>query len=285
MKLIQHLIHNRMLHLLGGLAAAAGWYATRVEPQRYHVNHITLPLRDLPPAFDGYRIAHISDQHLGVPRIDALLPRVVAMVNGEVPDLIAMTGDLVTWSCYEGFDPNVTAPLADLHAPDGIWSVLGNHDYTAPLAVQDLLAARGITLLKNESRIITRGTDRLALTGLDSMVWGAPDLNAALADVPDSMPVILLMHEPDFAPAAAAYPNIRLQLSGHTHGGQITPLNRPLVLPQHGRNYARGLRPVRRMWLYVTTGTGTGRFVIRWRSRPEIALITLQRFESVQPVV
>lgn len=279
------ILRHPAFRILAGLLATAGWYATRIEPRRFRVARVTLPLRDLPPAFDGYRIVHISDQHLGVRSVDAALPRVVELVNAETPDLIAMTGDLVTWSCFQNFDPHAAAPLAELCAPDGVWSVLGNHDYVAPHYVTDVLRELDITLLYNESRIITRGPDRLALVGLDSMYWGTPDLNTALAGVPDDLATILLVHEPDFAPAASAYPNIRLQLSGHTHGGQIAPLNHPLVLPRHGRNYPRGLHVVQHMWLYVTTGTGTGRFVVRWQSRPEIVAITLRRFDAMQPVV
>ncbi len=285
MRLINTWRQSPTFRTLTGLLALAGWYATRVEPRWLRVTRLTLPLHDLPPAFDGYRIAHISDHHLGMRTADALLPRVVALVNREGPDLVAMTGDLVTWGRAHNVSNRTVAPLGDLRAPDGVWSVLGNHDYVDPRFVGELLCGAGITLLRNEARIIRRSTDGLAVVGLDDVHFGTPDLNAALAHIPADMPALLLVHEPDFATAAAAYPNILLQLSGHTHGGQVTMLQRPLLLPQHGRTFYRGLRSVRRMWVYVTTGTGTGRFVIRFGSRPEIALITLRRAAGTQPVV
>lgn len=264
---------------------AAGWYATRIEPRWLRVRHLSLDLPLLPRAFDGYRIAHFSDPHLGVPWTDAVLPRVVAAINGAAPDLIVMTGDLITWSLSKRARGEVVAPLADLHAPDGLWAVLGNHDYAAPRVVRTMLDSVGFSLLDNDAHMLTRGGDQIALVGLDDVTWGQPDLRAALAAVPPDVPAILLVHEPDIAPAAAAYPNMMLQLSGHTHGGQVMLLpGLPLLLPKYGRTHFRGLSTVRHMPLYVTTGTGTGRFVVRWNCRPEIVVIILHRPRTVRPV-
>lgn len=274
-------LHSPTTYGMIGLFAA-GWYATRIEPRWLRVQRLTLDLPLLPPAFEGYRIAHFSDPHIGVSWTDAALPRVVEAINRAAPDLIAMTGDLITWSRRRQVDPAVAAPLAALHAPDGVWAVLGNHDYAAPRLARTMLKAHGIALLCNNAHMLERGGDQIALVGLDDVAWGQPDLDAALASVPRTTPAILLVHEPDFAPVAAAHQNIMLQLSGHTHGGQVVVLpGLPLLLPKYGRRYFRGLATIRHMQLYVTTGTGTGRFVVRWNCRPEIAVITLLRSRSM----
>lgn len=278
-------LHIPTIYGIMGLVAA-GWYATRIEPRWLRVRHLALDLPLLPRAFDGYRIAHFSDPHLGVPWTDAVLPRVVAAINDAAPDLIAMTGDLITWSRRGHVAPDVAAPFVNLRAPDGMWAVLGNHDYAAPRLVRTMLDAVGFALLCNDAHVLSRGSDQIALVGLDDAVWGQPNLGAAFAAVPPDVPAILLAHEPDIAPLVAAYANTMLQLSGHTHGGQVMPLpGLPLLLPKYGRTHFRGLSTVRHMPLYVTTGTGTGRFVVRWNCPPEIAVITLRCPRAVRPVL
>jgi len=269
-----------------GLLAAASWYATQIEPRWLRVQRLTLVLPKLPPAFDGYRIAHFSDQHLGVRGADQMLARAVQIINRESPDLVAMTGDLVTWSRRVRIQVADAAPLADLHAPDGVWSVLGNHDWPNLTFVNTLITSTGGTLLRNQAHVIQRGEDRMALLGLDNVSRGVPDLNAAFATVPANTPAIVMVHEPDFAPAAAAHPSIMLQLSGHTHGGQIVPIpGHAVLLPRYGRTHFYGLTPIHHMWLYITNGTGTGRFVARWNCRPEIAMITLRCARRIKPVL
>ncbi len=271
--------------LLVGLLAGAGFYATRIEPRWLRVQRYVLPLRDLPPAFDGYRIVHLSDQHLGVPWTDRFLPQVVQAANRENADLIALTGDLITWSRRARITPEDAAPLRNLRARDGVFKVFGNHDYVDPPFVRDLLSGSGITLMQNEAHTLQRGNDRIALAGLDDVFWGRPDLPGTMAAIPAGVPVILLVHEPDFAPAAAAYPSILLQLSGHAHGGQVRLFNRPLILPKYGRTHYRGLNTVRDLLMIVSSGTGTGRFVIRWNARPEIIVLTLRCPQTAPPVL
>ncbi len=262
---------------ISGALAAAGVYGRWVEPVWLRVRRETIPLPNLPPAFDGYRIVQLSDIHLGIPLSQRYLSAVVAVANRERPDLIAFTGDLTTARRDEieaGGDV-----LAGLRAPDGVWAVLGNHDYYGGVQrVADVFEAAGIRLLVNEHHVLRRGDDRLLLAGIDDVVQGMPDLGAALAGAPPHAPVILLAHEPDFAYVAAADPRIALQLSGHTHGGQVRlPRFGALILPKLGRSFPMGLHRVRHVMLYVTTGIGTGYFVFRFNCRPEIAVLTLVR--------
>jgi uncharacterized protein len=271
------MIPKRLSPLLGAGLAALGWYTWRVETRWLRIRRMTLPVPDLPPAFDGYRIGHISDLHLGVRLTQDYLPQVVQAANREQPDVLAITGDFAT-AQRDGFAA-ARPVLAGFHAPDGVWATLGNHDYYAGVArVTGLLDAAGINLLCNGHTTLRRDGSALVLAGVDDVIYGIPDLDAALGGAPADAPVILLAHEPDFARAAIAEPRVVLQLSGHTHGGQVRlPGVGPLLLPKLGHLYPAGAFRVGRLALYVTTGTGTGRFVLRFNCRPEIALITLVR--------
>lgn len=272
---------RRTRWIAAGLALS-GWYATKIEPRWLRVRRLVITSSRFPPAFDGYRIAHLSDLHLGVRQTDGYLPGIVQAVQREAPDLIAMTGDLLTWRRKQQIDQaQVVNTLRHLHAPDGVWAVLGNHDYVDPALARDLLAAADITLLCNSAHVLHRDAAQVALAGLDDVVVGRPDLHKTLRDVPPDMPVILLAHEPDVAKITSVDPRIVLQLSGHTHGGQITPVRGMfLQLPKFGHLYVRGYYNERGMALVVSTGTGTGRFVVRFNCRPEIYLITLRSLHN-----
>jgi predicted MPP superfamily phosphohydrolase len=164
-----------------------------------------------------------------------------------------------------------------------VYAVPGNHDYWTDIdQVAAELGAAGLTLLRNESRRLEAadGADAaLWLVGLDDVMERHHDLEAALAGVPVDEPVLLLVHEPDFADEAARAPHhLVLQLSGHSHGGQVNLpiLGRP-VLPWLGRKYPAGLRSVTGSGLQVYTNRGIGLIAppLRFNCRPEVTLLTL----------
>lgn len=268
--------HRRAIATLTGLALAIGGYAWQIETRWLRITRLTVPIPALPAEFAGYRIAHLTDIHLGVGQNEARLPLILAAVHRERPDLIAITGDFVTG----GRDSlrNGSVLLAGLRAPDGVWAVPGNHDYTVGAdRVAAMLRQAGIGLLCNAAHTLHRGSATLALAGVDDLVHGAPNLQAALDGVPADRLTILLSHAPDFAARAAADPRVVLQLSGHTHGGQVRlPGVRPLVLPRGGKAYPEGLYTIGGLQLYVSAGTGTGWLAVRFNCRPELAIITLQ---------
>lgn len=270
----------RWVGLLGTLGIAAGWYAWQVETRWLRLVHLRVPIRNLPDVFVGYRIVHLTDLHLGVALNHRRLPALVSVANREQPDLIALTGDFATGG-RDGLAEGGTI-LKRLHAPDGVWAVPGNHDLFVGIErVNAMLAYAGITTLTNAHHVLRRDGAQLTIAGLDDIVRGMPDLHAALCGTPEDAPIILLVHAPDYAPIAASDPRIALQLSGHTHGGQIRlPGNRPLVLPRGGQVYPAGLYRVRDMTLYVSTGASTGKFVMRFNCRPEITIVTLVQAES-----
>jgi predicted MPP superfamily phosphohydrolase len=237
------------------------------------IEHVDLPIDRLPEVFDGFKIAQLTDLHLGVPLTHGAMRRAVAAVEAEQPDLIALTGDYVSFSRHL---PLLREALQSLSAPYGLYAIFGNHDHwTHPEVIAQLLRDLGIHLLVNEHRTVRAGDEVLVIAGVDDLWDGHPDLEAALAGVPAGAPVILLAHAPDYADTAALGP-VAVQLAGHTHAGHIRlPGLGPLFLPRHGVRYDRGLHRVGQMWLYVCHGLGG--WPIRIGSRAEVTVFTLRR--------
>ncbi len=267
---------------VGGLSAAAAIaatgmagvaYTTLIEPAMPILERITLRVPNLPPALDGLRIGQLSDLHLGLLHTTANTRWGVRQMLREQPELIVITGDFVT---LPQAIPTIGPLLRPLYAPLGIYAVTGNHDYWEGVAeITAEVTKLGITMLFNENRRLTwRGAD-FWLAGTDDMWYGAPDLDATLAGIPAGAPTILLAHEPDFA-GEAAQRDVTVQLSGHTHGGQIRlPLLGTLCLPRMGLYFAGGYFAVEGMHLYVSRGLGG--IPVRFNCRPEAAIITLRQ--------
>ena len=236
-----------------------------------------LVLPRLAPEFDGYRLAHISDFHLGAWLTPERLDEAIDQVSALKPDLAVMTGDYFAFDA-EVYAPALAAGLRRLYAPDGIVAVLGNHDHaTNARAVYQTLRAVGAVGLANNVYSLRRGAARLHLAGLDDQAFHLDCLKCLLAELPRDGAAILLAHEPDFADRAAASRRFDLQLSGHTHGGQVVlPGLRPLVLPRLGRKYPAGLYRVGRMFHYTNRGLGTAAFQLRFNCPAEITLFTLR---------
>ncbi len=269
-----------MIKSLLALIVTAGLYARFVEPRRIVVTrpHVAV----LPPgsAFNGYRIAQISDIHMGSGITREWLSSVVQQVNAQQPDLIAVTGDFITYRAHYVAEDLIVA-LRGLHAPDGVVGIPGNHDYKKDGAidkVRGVMRDSGIHDLSNTFTTIERGTDRLHIAGVDDVAARRARLDLVLAALPDDdSPAILLAHEPDFADIASPTGRFALQLSGHTHGGQIRlPFLTRHILPTHGRRYPRGLGDVWGLPLYVNQGLGTVGLRMRFRCPPEITVLTLK---------
>lgn len=254
-------------------------YGFNIEPDWPCVEETTIPIKGLGSAFDGFRIVQLSDIHLSrYTKID-LIQKTIEKAKCLDADLVVLTGDYVLEASEAIFD---LAPiLSHLDAKHGIYAILGNHDYwtNAEIVSQGFQEAR-IPLLKNSGLAIQRGQQAIHLAGLEdgwSNVEGiGPDLELALRDLPRESPILLLMHEPDFADFFLQDDRISLQLSGHTHGGQVRiPLYGAPILPLYGRKYETGLYRVNQAWLYVNRGIGVVPPPIRLNCRPEITQITL----------
>lgn len=256
---------------LGGL-----YYANEWEPFRPSIERITLALPYLPPTLDGLRLAQLSDLHVGKSFTQENVVAGVTVVNALQPDIIVVTGDYVTHSAA---DAKACAwALSQLKAPLGVWAILGNHDlWTNAQQVATALRAAGLRVLINEAVQPVAG-EALWLLGLDDIWSGKPDLRGVVRGLPTQGCRILLAHEPDYADTAArAEYGIQLQLSGHSHGGQVRlPVLGALKLPNLGRKYDMGLRRLGEMWLYTNRGLGVVEPAVRFNCPPEVTLFTLR---------
>jgi predicted MPP superfamily phosphohydrolase len=257
-----------------------------VESNHPHVVKLEIPLARLPESFDGLTIAQLSDFHYEDHFSVVPIRKAVETVQSLRPDVIVLTGDFVTVPIIERPDSlrralNTAAPCAEilqeLHAPLGRFAVLGNHDGEAgPVRITHTLGEHGIPVLRNQSVPLERGTHRLWLAGIDDVLRGEPDLGVTLEKIPANEATILLAHEPDFADESSLQA-VDLQLSGHSHGGQIwIPGIGAPWLPPLSRRYPRGLYRISKLILYTNVGIGTIHAPIRINCPPEITLITLR---------
>lgn len=226
---------------------------------------------------DGYRIVQISDVHVGPTIGRGFVEEIVAKINALEPDLVAITGDLVDGS-VDDLAAHV-APLANIAAKDGVFFVTGNHEYYSGAAAWCAhLTSLGIRVLRNE-HVRIGGDDGFDVAGIDDassrgLVPGhGPDVHKALAQRDPSRPVVLLAHQPKGVETADEL-GVDLQLSGHTHGGQLFPWNFLVRLQQP---FVAGLHRVRKTQIYVSRGTGYWGPPMRLGAPAEITEILLSR--------
>jgi predicted MPP superfamily phosphohydrolase len=259
---------------IGASGAILGWGAARGRHE-FETCEVPVRIAGLPRALDGYVIVQISDLHVGRHVADRDIETGLELVRRAKPDLLVVTGDIVDHDAR--LTPSIARRLADLSVRDGVAAILGNHDYYAGASdVVAALEAAGISALVNGGRLV-RGGDGggFALLGVDDR-WSprygydGPSLDRALADVPGDVPRILLSHQPPTIHAWAG--RVALQLSGHTHGGQINPGFRPaeLFFP-----YVAGAYQVEGTMLYVNRGFGTVGPPSRVGAPPEVTRLVL----------
>jgi len=271
--------------IVGGGSTAYGMTFGRHD---YALEEVPITLARLPRTLDGYTIAQISDIHVGTFVGDAELRAAEAMIRRARPDLIVMTGDLIDHDLrYAPRLGELVRRLSALGARDGVVAIPGNHDYYA--GIDDVLATlreAGARVLRNEGVMIPDGerasaaeiTRGFSLLGVDDL-WasrygdsGGPDLPRTLGFARPDQARVLLCHNPEFFETAAH--EVDLQLSGHTHGGQVTFLVRPADLfLRHG--FVMGRYQREGSQLYVNRGFGTAGPPIRIGTPPEISRIVL----------
>ncbi|HET6978242.1 MAG TPA: metallophosphoesterase [Pyrinomonadaceae bacterium] len=261
---------------LVGVAATAA-YARLIEPYNYLVSETDILIRDLPAAFENFRITQLTDVHhsriLGV----EVVRRVVSLAQQTRPDMFVLTGDYST--TYRRYIEPCAEALAALSAPEGVWAVLGNHDhYTDPELTTRALQRQHIAVLNNAHTTLQRGSDAIQLSGIDDWTWNATDWARAFSGLKTKTPTILLSHQPtvlDFEQTK----DVSLIVSGHTHGGQLNfPLfGAPARFATSDLKYARGLFRRGETQLYVSAGTGVIGLPLRFGVRPEIAVLRLRR--------
>lgn len=259
--------------------------STVFEPNRPQLVRREIALRRWPSRLDGFTIALLSDFHYDRHFSVHPLKAAIGMVNALNPDLIALTGDFVSIPLLSSNDAEAAvraAPCAQLvgqlKAPHGLWAVLGNHDFFSdPVEVTNALHSQGIPVLANQSVPIERDGARFWLSGVGDVLGGQARLETALQPVAPGEATVLLAHEPDYADHVARHP-VDLQLSGHSHGGQVRlPFIRPLYLPEMARKYVAGLYQVGPLTVYTNRGLGTIGVPVRLNCPPEITLLTMKR--------
>ncbi len=258
------------------------FYATHLAPLHLRLEEVTVALPALPDGLAGLRIGLITDVHHDAGRPLALLARGVRLLNAAAPDIVLLGGDYVV-SRATDFD-RCAALLGRLRAPLGVYAILGNHDYWAGGdRIAAAVAAAGPTVLRNEARrLVAPGGAPFWLVGLDDAARRRHDFRTALAGVSEDEFRLLLAHEPDVAdlPKARCH-RFDLQLSGHTHGGQVVlPFIGSPLLPNLGHHYVRGLHQTRTHPIYTSRGLGGVPPFIRFDCPPEVTLLTLARQEA-----
>jgi predicted MPP superfamily phosphohydrolase len=282
------------LKLLGATAASTSvatlgsfLYASEIEPHWVDVHQVPLPLPRLQSQFDGYRLVHITDLHMDAAWMTReRLTGLVRLVNAQQPDLVAITGDFITDS-PDVYGEDLRAALSLLEARDGVVGVLGNHDHWSSATIsRQVLRASNVRELADATLTLRRSNALLHVVGLDDL-WPDPymqvDLLArqpGLAQLASGLPAdgaaILLVHEPDFADISAEVGRFDLQLSGHSHGGQVrAPIYGNLVAPFLATKYPDRRYQVGSMIQYTGRGLGMVWPQVRFNCRPEITVFTL----------
>ncbi len=269
----------------GGCAVATD--GVLIEPNHPKLVRLEIPLPRCPRAFDGLTVLQLSDIHYDDHFSVVPLRHALSMARDLRPDLIVLTGDFITIPPFNEYLHNAKPAAAaiepcaqllrELHAPLGVVAALGNHDVDSdPERITHALVAANIPVLRNTSMPLERSSSRIWLAGVDDLGSGKPDIDATLKSIPKDEAVILLSHEPDYADEATKYP-VDLQLSGHSHGGQIRlPVLGAPWLPDGAKKYPWGLRKIGNLTLYTNVGLGTIRVPVRLNCPPEITLFTLR---------
>jgi uncharacterized protein len=248
----------------GGMVSALG------SPR---LKRIQIPLAKLPRSADLTRIAVVSDIHLGPLRGYSHTRRIVDMINGLDADVVAVVGDLVDGSVAD--QGQAASPLRDLRSRYGSFFVTGNHEYFSGFQEwNEKVASFGVRPLRNELASLPFGLDLAGVNDATGAGQGdAPDYAKALTGHDPALPVVLLAHQPVQAHEAAAL-GVDLQLSGHTHGGQMVPFN--LIVRATGQPVVSGLGEVDGMPVYVTNGAGFWGPPVRVGAPPDITLVQLR---------
>jgi predicted MPP superfamily phosphohydrolase len=263
------------------LAMGGVSYGVSDAPRLFTVETIRLKLPRLPKVFSGIRVAQISDIHMGGWMNRDRFQQVADLIRTQNPEVLLITGDFLlghhfTEHSRRGIQ-DITAVLTPLANSLPSFAVLGNHDYwTNPQAIREMLRSCGVTDLTNTVFTLTRAGQNLHLCGVDDVWRGQVRLHDVITQLHDESAAILLAHEPDFADISAATERFDLQVSGHTHGGQIAiPFLGPPVRPYLGQKYPSGLYKVGNMFQYTTRGIGMNQVAVRFNCSPEITIFEL----------
>lgn len=266
---------KRLAQVAGGALAGVTAAQLIFEDRWLQVTRPRISIPDLPSAFDGLCIGHLTDIHHGPYLSYARVNEIVDLASQLAPDLWVITGDLV-YRSPKYIEP-VWQSLGRLKAPLGVWCVMGNHDHWEGIALSRRAArAAGIACLDNDHTILRCAGERLWLAGVGDRWCHDQRLPKALRGLPREAVALLLAHNPEVADDMTD-PRVKLMLAGHTHGGQVAlPLFGPLLVPGQ-RRYASGLVRTQVSQVYVSRGIGMGVVPFRLNCRPELPVYQLHR--------
>jgi predicted MPP superfamily phosphohydrolase len=259
-------------------------YMSKYEPSWLDVTELRLKLPRLPRSFSGFRLAQISDLHFGGWMDTDRLEEVFSAISSLSPDLLAITGDF-TYGHTRHSPQEDRERYADLVRVLSSYTgeiptvgTKGNHDYWIDSSVMQWIFQKGgVVDLNNTSHVLKSAGESLYLAGVDNAWYKDDRLDLVQAQIPRDACAILLAHEPDFADTSAQDGRFDLQLSGHSHGGQIVlPYLGPPILPRLGRKYSQGLYQIGEMLQYTNRGVGMVPPYIRFNCRPEITVFTIE---------
>lgn len=263
------------------LTTMAGYsYVRYFEPSQLEVNRYTYKSPIIPKSFNGVKILQFSDTHIGHYYDIDKFKTLIKKINKEEPDLVFFTGDLIDSPDQYKEGDSLVPLLSSIQAPLGKFAIYGNHDHGGygTETYKKIMELSGFSLLMNSYSAIQILGEQIYVAGLDDYMLGRPDFEETLRDIPSDTFTIFLAHEPDVAKVSQSYP-VHLQLSGHSHGGQIKiPFLGPIVTPPYATEYIEGFYEIGQvpLTLYVNKGLGTTRVPFRFLSKPEITIFTLK---------
>ncbi len=252
-------------------------YATQIEPNWFQVVRVKVDIPQLASNFDGFKIVQISDLHADYAMTAQKFAKIVRLVDRQKPDIVAITGDFFSYQPSQKSAELLETSLIKLLPKEKTVAVLGNHDhYYDPQILRQILQKSNILELENSVYNIQRGEEVLSIAGVDDYWKQKARLDLVLQELPKKSIAVIMAHEPDFADLSAATKRFVLQMSGHSHGGQVKlPFLPPPVLPTFAKKYPLGRYQVGNMVQYTNRGIGMGKPLVRLGARPEITVFTL----------
>ncbi|MGB9936988.1 MAG: metallophosphoesterase [Methanobacterium sp.] len=249
----------------------------------FEVVPIDIIIPDLNPLFNDFKIVHITDIHLGQWISTDRLKGVMELVNDQNPDIVAITGDFVSYAIDHVID-DLTDCLKMLKPNIASIAVLGNHDHwLGAHEIRDVLKKSNVLDLSNDVYTVNRGNGMINFAGVDSVTLGKHRLDLVISKLPEPGPAILLAHEPDFADISSTTGRFNLQISGHSHGGQfVIPGIRTFIRGSNFLKYPVGKYRVGEMIQYTNRGLGTNVFWLRINCPPEITIFNLKSEEKLE---
>lgn len=271
----------KALVTIGTLGIGLVFYTVKIEPRLIWTKRVDIASKYVTKDLEGLKIVQFTDTQLGPFYTLEDLKKVVARVNKEDADLVVFTGDLIDeFKHYSGDIEEISSLLGQMKAKIGKYAIYGNHDRGGggEKVYEPIMAEGGFTVLVNEVNPLRIGQTKINLIGIDDALLGVPLITNTLKTLPKDTFNLLLIHEPDAAEVSKKFP-VDLQLSGHSHGGQIRlPFIGTLITPPGAQTYTHGLYKIagnERLKLYVSTGLGNTRLPFRLMNIPEVVVFTL----------